>query len=188
MLRASYLFSWNIHALRGNKTSDVSRSHKKQQCHFWPQVRITEEGLALTQKPSWSVSTNRTLWPLNQILFMRKFIWSAHTIAFHYLRVSKLLTEEFVFRNTCLTSRFPRKKVTQHQHMYSLGMPSLPMHKVKEVNFSSKWLLVTQFQPQKSQKEHYGTFEHRSQYLLGNIIKRLINRRIILHVYIALFL
>lgn len=61
------------------------------------------------------------------------------------------------------------------------------MHEVKEVNFSLKSPVVTQIQPQKSRRELYGTFERRSQFLLGDIIKLLINRRIILQVYIALF-
>lgn len=68
-----------------------------------------------------------------------------------------------------------------------LGISSLPMHGVKEVNLSLKYPVVTQYQPRKSQRELYGTFEHGSQFLLGNIIKLLINRRIILRVYIALF-
>ena len=52
----------------------------------------------------------------------------------------------------CLLSSFPRKKVIQHERMYSPWNPSLHTHIVKEVNFSLKCPIVTQFQPHKNQK------------------------------------
>lgn len=48
--------------------------------------------------------------------------------------------------------------------------------------------ILTQSKPPKSQRGCYGTFKHKAQFLGGNIILLLINRRIILSVYIAPFL
>jgi hypothetical protein len=61
------------------------------------------------------------------------------------------------------------------------------MHEVKWLNFSLKYPILTQLKPPKSQRGCYGTFKQKSQFLRGDIILLLINRRIILGVYIAHF-
>lgn len=72
---------------------------------------------------------------------------------FHYLRVLKLLTEEIFLRDTGVFCQVSQgRRWSNMSACILLGIPSLHAHVVKEVNFSLKCPIVTQFQPHKKQQ------------------------------------
>lgn len=122
-------------------------------------------------------------------LFLRSL---KHTQWCFISTVSKVLRQEFVLRNMdvlcwVFLGRETRRNWSNINERILIRISSLPMHEVKWLNFSLKYPILTQPKPPKSQRGCYGTFKHKSQFLEGNIILLLINRRIILDVYIAPF-